>query len=557
MTKRGGVLFVLVVLIVIGATSYWYFSPYLAIYEISVASREHDSDAFNDHVDYPRLRESLKGEFSARMTAEMAKTQPGESDMARGFQALGVALAATFVDRMVDTLVQPASVMAMMRKAKLERPPAKSGADSDSSAAQCTGSPPQWITKRKTMNRLIAYAPDREDVPLDARLAIVFEREGFASWKLVGVHLPQSDEEKRAPDHDFTTEISPPAAATPAAAVPTGIVSGPFVDASVMTALFSNYNFTSHQTSVSNVHLSLPSSNGNEPFGDGLAFTSIDSTIEFTRQGSIRRAVVLKTVPAGDFECHACTPVFGYAIFKQVPGGWAVESFEPTLTQEGGYGKLPEHTSWLASGPNTEGFLVHAQGGGMGETYDSVELFHPTGPNSSTAVFAWQGQNFNEVGIRLGAASNQGDQDIEVATAKYAQPDGDGGSLTTQTLRFSFNGVKYMQVGASAPLVTGAPPQAVADSNPSFDCAKARSVSEKLICGDLELGDRDRRLAAAYLRAKPLAPDAREFSEETRQGWNHREKTCTDKSCLIAWYDDQDRRFAAILLATPQHEPQR
>lgn len=71
----------------------------------------------------------------------------------------------------------------------------------------------------------------------------------------------------------------------------------------------------------------------------------------------------------------------------------------------------------------------------------------------------------------------------------------------------------------------------------SFDCTKARSVAEKLICHDVDLSERDDELAVLHKRAKAMAPDQRAFNSESVRQWKLRESTCTDKICLLAWYD--------------------
>ncbi|MGY2490983.1 DnaJ domain-containing protein [Cupriavidus sp. CP313] len=80
----------------------------------------------------------------------------------------------------------------------------------------------------------------------------------------------------------------------------------------------------------------------------------------------------------------------------------------------------------------------------------------------------------------------------------------------------------------------------------SFDCDKARSSSEKLICDDADLAAMDRDLATTFAHAKAAAPDKRTFTEIARQNWNWRNKNCTDKACLVTWYDYQQRWLLEI-----------
>jgi uncharacterized protein len=104
---------------------------------------------------------------------------------------------------------------------------------------------------------------------------------------------------------------------------------------------------------------------------------------------------------------------------------------------------------------------------------------------------------------------------------------------------------------------TGTPAQSAAQSNqtplaptsqaqmthPSFDCSKARSLPEQLICSDQDLADQDNQLAQLYLRAKAAAPDRTAFVRESRAAWNWRERHCTDKACLLAWYADRAHQY--------------
>ena len=73
----------------------------------------------------------------------------------------------------------------------------------------------------------------------------------------------------------------------------------------------------------------------------------------------------------------------------------------------------------------------------------------------------------------------------------------------------------------------------------SFDCARAESIPEYLICHDPELADDDRELALIYQRAKTTVADPVALTDRARKQWNYREKNCRDKSCLVAWFTYQ------------------
>lgn len=74
---------------------------------------------------------------------------------------------------------------------------------------------------------------------------------------------------------------------------------------------------------------------------------------------------------------------------------------------------------------------------------------------------------------------------------------------------------------------------------PSFDCAKASSVNEKLICSDQELSILDNELSAIYKSAKERAADKAAFKTETVAAFKKREASCKTKECLIGWYAER------------------
>lgn len=71
---------------------------------------------------------------------------------------------------------------------------------------------------------------------------------------------------------------------------------------------------------------------------------------------------------------------------------------------------------------------------------------------------------------------------------------------------------------------------------PSFDCSKARSASEKMICSDPELAQMDRDLGRVHARARAQAADGRAFQRESDREWTRREQECRDRECLVDWY---------------------
>ena len=89
------------------------------------------------------------------------------------------------------------------------------------------------------------------------------------------------------------------------------------------------------------------------------------------------------------------------------------------------------------------------------------------------------------------------------------------------------------------PEASTVPEASVRTYETSFDCGKARSIPEYLICHDPLLSDDDRELAQLYQQAKASVTDSAGLAERMRKQWNYREKACRDKRCLSDWFVSQ------------------
>jgi hypothetical protein len=171
-----------VALAVAGIGAYWHYSPYLAIKQMHSAAEQKDADAFSAHMDYPKVRESLKGQLAAMMTEKLGSSGASSS----GLEGLGAALGLAFINPMIDAMVRPEMVMRSMQEGKLKPLPSTAG---DSTGTAEPAKEPKWEFDRVGANKLIAYAvdPDSKD---GTQVGVVFERSGFADWKLTELRLP-------------------------------------------------------------------------------------------------------------------------------------------------------------------------------------------------------------------------------------------------------------------------------------------------------------------------------------------------------------------------------
>lgn len=73
-------------------------------------------------------------------------------------------------------------------------------------------------------------------------------------------------------------------------------------------------------------------------------------------------------------------------------------------------------------------------------------------------------------------------------------------------------------------------------SDASFDCSRARSAPEKMICSDAELFQLNHEVGRVYARAKNATNDRAAFRRQNDVEARRRESICRDRGCLQRWY---------------------
>jgi hypothetical protein len=186
MSRQTRVVGYVVALLFVCLAAYWVWSPALAMRSMHKAIVAGDADAFNSHVDYPRVRDSIKGQLSTIIATKM-----GDTGLASSFgNALGLALSGT----VVDAMVRPATLMAAMQLGKLSTPLSSANGQSSSVGTSATAKGaedlpgnPNLQTHREGLNRFVILVTPRSS---NRALTLVLERSGFADWKLTEVRLP-------------------------------------------------------------------------------------------------------------------------------------------------------------------------------------------------------------------------------------------------------------------------------------------------------------------------------------------------------------------------------
>jgi uncharacterized protein len=75
--------------------------------------------------------------------------------------------------------------------------------------------------------------------------------------------------------------------------------------------------------------------------------------------------------------------------------------------------------------------------------------------------------------------------------------------------------------------------------SPAFDCAKASSDVEKMICGDSKLANLDNELSTGYKTVYGSAkPDDQARMKKEQNNWLKTVRNiCKDKSCVVGAYE--------------------
>lgn len=149
-------------------------SPYFAAHQLRDAALAGNKDELEASVDFPAVRENLKSQLAA---AFMHKLQNDPEMQNNPFAGLGAMIAPALVDRAVDAYITPEGIAAMIRGQK----PAESGTIEMNPDIESRS---DYVS----LDRFRVHLRDtklNEDGP-----SLLFERRGFASWKLIRLEMP-------------------------------------------------------------------------------------------------------------------------------------------------------------------------------------------------------------------------------------------------------------------------------------------------------------------------------------------------------------------------------
>lgn len=166
-----------VAVVAIAATAY--ASPYYALHQIKAALAERNAEALAEHVDFPALRASVKTQLEASMARSIAATAGSDNPLA----ALGQSIASAMLGKMVDTMVSPAGVVALVNKSAVSpQADANTNADAPADGAQKKAG---YSAGYAGVNTFVVRAKDGNA----QEGALVLLRHGVWGWKLSSIEI--------------------------------------------------------------------------------------------------------------------------------------------------------------------------------------------------------------------------------------------------------------------------------------------------------------------------------------------------------------------------------
>lgn len=154
-----------------------YASPYWTLHQMRSAIDHHDADGFSDHVDFPSLRESVKGQIMAKIGTGTDK----EDAKADPFDSVGHAMAIALLNPMVEAAISPAGVIAMIESGRAG--PSKQGSTVDASAR--SRDKIDYSVSYRSWDKVAVTTKDSDGG------SFVFKRHGIWDWKLSSIELPE------------------------------------------------------------------------------------------------------------------------------------------------------------------------------------------------------------------------------------------------------------------------------------------------------------------------------------------------------------------------------
>ncbi|UVA77606.1 DUF2939 domain-containing protein [Pandoraea commovens] len=205
-------LVVVALLVVLGLL---FGTPYYTLWRARDAANARDATTLSSYVDYPAVRESLKMSLHDELSRQMDKQR------SNAFGALALALGGWVSDRVVEALLTPEAVAAMLRGDSTGLPPApgapaprdvvppqaessapqaapaapvapsaNGGSNASEAAATAENQPPRTTTRTEfqDFNHFLVHV-SRSDRP-ERVVTFTLTRRNVVQWRLTAIALP-------------------------------------------------------------------------------------------------------------------------------------------------------------------------------------------------------------------------------------------------------------------------------------------------------------------------------------------------------------------------------
>lgn len=157
----------------------FFFTPHITAVSMKQAAELRDSEKLASYVDFPALKENLKGQINAKFAADLAGTEKSNP-----YAGLGMVLAAAFISPMIDALVTPENLRHMMKgnKPTINTPDSKSEPQPNKSEEDV-----ETKMSYSGLNKFVVSVRQKGE---EKEVVFVLNRDGIISWKLVAIQLP-------------------------------------------------------------------------------------------------------------------------------------------------------------------------------------------------------------------------------------------------------------------------------------------------------------------------------------------------------------------------------
>ena len=170
---------------------YYAASPWLTVNKLKQAFEKKDTRQIEKIVDFTELREDFKEVAKAAILQKAATELEGNP-----FTALGIMMANAFIDPLLDQVISPAGLQALLSTGEMSVQPNDDLIDNNSwSSKESTTEDfqPSPDLSKMSYTDLNEFKIELSNKKVIAEpVSLFMERERFADWKVTGIEIPQS-----------------------------------------------------------------------------------------------------------------------------------------------------------------------------------------------------------------------------------------------------------------------------------------------------------------------------------------------------------------------------